>query len=353
MANEKSYVWDGFITGDAELAPYSAQDYAFLFRTMFLRSNTEGIIRVYLSQLQVSNPSGTTIRVASGGAIVFGWFYKNDANEDTVLTVPSAATRIDRVVLRMDSKEQTVRIVVKRGVEGATAPTLSRTSLIYEIPLATVSITTVGTITVQDERKYARMKMEDTAEDNVSQGWNIVDTVTATGTENELSFSGISSLYHKLVILGNVKHSVGGNGGEAAFSRLDMWINYDKGAMYQRVSEYAIDTTAAALTQGVEGAGDLTEVVLRIIASSSAHANSFSPVLIWIPNNRLESINKFVKGLAGTFGASGAQPAALYSTYAGYNAKSRAGSITLINADAPESPFVAGSTLTLFGIKDT
>jgi len=75
------------------------------------------------------------------------------------LTVPtpSSATRIDRVVLRADWTARTVEAALLQGVEGGGAPSLTQTAgVTWEIPLAQLTVTTGGAITVTDQRAYCR-----------------------------------------------------------------------------------------------------------------------------------------------------------------------------------------------------
>jgi hypothetical protein len=69
--------------------------------------------------------------------------------------MPTGATRIDRIVLRASWAAQTVRITRIAGVENDDAPALTQTpGTTYDIPLAQVSITTGGVITITDERVF-------------------------------------------------------------------------------------------------------------------------------------------------------------------------------------------------------
>lgn len=70
----------------------------------------------------------------------------------------SGSTRIDRVVLRLDRSDWTVRAVVREGTPGAGAPALVQDqgdSGVYEIPLAQVSILSGAlSVTVTREELY-------------------------------------------------------------------------------------------------------------------------------------------------------------------------------------------------------
>src|SRR4030065_50733 len=67
-------------------------------------SGKEGVASGYLNELVGSVPAVNTARIGTGGAIVDGQWYQNDAAVD--VNIPSAVgggnTRIDRIVLRIN-----------------------------------------------------------------------------------------------------------------------------------------------------------------------------------------------------------------------------------------------------------
>lgn len=75
----------------------------------------------------------------------------------------SGQPRIDRVVLRLDRSEWTVRAVVKEGTPGSGAPALSQSTGdtgTYEIPLAEVTILSgAGTVTVTRRELYVGTRL--------------------------------------------------------------------------------------------------------------------------------------------------------------------------------------------------
>jgi hypothetical protein len=149
---EISFFWAGTVTGDK--GPYSDDQYSDIQRKLFTSDRAmQGILR-FANQLAVTG--GTSpIAVNTGAAIVDGKFYENDASLNVVIPTPVGATRIDRIVLRKDFAGQTVRITRIAGSEGGGAPALVQTDgTTWDIPLAQVSITTGGVITVTDERVF-------------------------------------------------------------------------------------------------------------------------------------------------------------------------------------------------------
>ena len=101
--------------------------------------------------------TATPVSVATGDAIVNGKHYTNTAAKNIAVGTPAAATRIDRVVLRIDYtvSPYTCTAELLAGAEGGAAPALTQTDgTTWEVSLAQVSITTGGVITVTDERVY-------------------------------------------------------------------------------------------------------------------------------------------------------------------------------------------------------
>ena len=84
--------------------------------------------------------------------------YFNTASVSVTIPTPASSTRVDYIVLRANWTAQTVRITRVAGTEGAGAPSLTQSAgTTWDIPLATVSITTGGVITVTDARVYLSM----------------------------------------------------------------------------------------------------------------------------------------------------------------------------------------------------
>jgi hypothetical protein len=152
---EKSYPWGGTTVGDAIYAKYSDDVWGTIWRKLFTTDrNTEGVISEILNTLQVTGVA-SPVSVNTGCALVDGKFYRNDAAVNVAIANPMAATRIDSIVLRKDWAAKTVRIVLISGAEGGVAPALVHTDgVTWDTPLAEVSITTLGVITVADTRSY-------------------------------------------------------------------------------------------------------------------------------------------------------------------------------------------------------
>lgn len=156
--NERSRFWDGTSVGHATEAPYDAPtEFAQVLSSVagadFL-SNRGGVFEGALNDLEVTG-TATPVSVNTGRAIVYGNWYENDAAVTVAIPTPAASTRIDRIVLRKSWADKTVAITRIAGVEGGAAPALVQVAgTTWDIPLANVSITTGGVITVTDTREY-------------------------------------------------------------------------------------------------------------------------------------------------------------------------------------------------------
>ncbi len=159
--SEISRMWPGSSVGDAATeAPYDADEFNEIFEFLLLYDREEeGVIPTnhasYDDHLEVTNPSGLTIRVNPGVAFVDGVFYKNTANIEE--DIPSDTTWT-LVKLKKDWSAQTVRVVIVEnfGSEANALASLTQTEgTVWEIALATVQGDGAGGVnTINDQRKY-------------------------------------------------------------------------------------------------------------------------------------------------------------------------------------------------------
>jgi hypothetical protein len=139
------------------LIGYTEDDFANWLKYSFTtdRQSTEGVIPGIGTALAVTGTS-SPVAVAAGSAYVAGFFYNNSASLNVAIPTPSAGTTAHRVVLRADITGNTVRTVLLSATDGSTSiPGVTQTAgAIWEISLATLTITTGGTISVTDARDY-------------------------------------------------------------------------------------------------------------------------------------------------------------------------------------------------------
>jgi hypothetical protein len=155
---ERSIFWATTGTGDGGAGGYAANDLFEMFRSFFTSPagvNYGGVAPDYLNKLAVTG-SSSPAQVATGAALVYGIPYFNNGTVSITIATPTTGTRIDRLVLRASWALQTVRVTRIAGTEGAgTPPALTQSAgTTWDVPLAQVSITTGGVITIIDERQY-------------------------------------------------------------------------------------------------------------------------------------------------------------------------------------------------------
>jgi hypothetical protein len=187
-----SWPWQGQAPGDgADAGPYTAAQWwqrivAFLqvggmvypsagspIKTETARDNL-GVAPNIGNEMEVTNPANQDVQIDTGAAIVEGEAYYNTAAVTLTLPLPSGDTRVDYIVIRKnytaveydpanDAGDEevpayTARITRIVGTEGAGTPALTQSTdrtTYWDIPLATVSITTGGAVTVTDMREWA------------------------------------------------------------------------------------------------------------------------------------------------------------------------------------------------------
>jgi hypothetical protein len=157
---ERSRPWDGTTTGDAAAeAPYDAgtEFAAIMLAAVFTLkkyANKGGVVFETGTEYAATSPSANTLRIALGTGWAYGTWHQSDANVDFTIPTPGASTRVDRIVLRKSWSAQTVRLTKIPGVEGAGAPAITQTAgTTWDVPIAQVSITTGGVMTITDQRE--------------------------------------------------------------------------------------------------------------------------------------------------------------------------------------------------------
>ena len=193
---ESSRFWTTNGTGDGTGSGYTTANWAeFVRQTMTTSPASEGVLYGILNSLAVSGTS-SPVSIASGSAIGYGYFYTNDSAATQAIATPTTATRIDRIVLRASWAAQTVRITRIAGTEGSgSAPAMTQTAgTTWDIPLATVSITTGGVITVTDARTFCKSPLVyGWFSQALSVAGNIAATKSASGTNVDLKAENTSN----------------------------------------------------------------------------------------------------------------------------------------------------------------
>ena len=158
---EKSYWWNTGGAGDGA-STYTQADLTEVSKILGAALNFEGVVPVFLNQLAPTANGINTVKVDTGGALVDGRQYENNAavNVNIPSSVGGGNTRIDRIVLRANWSALTVRVTRIAGTDAAspTVPAITQVSgTTYDIKLCQVLVNTSGAVTVTDERVWAQL----------------------------------------------------------------------------------------------------------------------------------------------------------------------------------------------------
>lgn len=148
-----SFPFTANVAGDD--GPYSAAFFADIVASLFYQNPTSrNDASVIFGSGDGSNdalavtettPASNSIEVQIGKALVQGYFYYNDAPLEIEVTPNvdgSGFDRIDTVVLEIDFVNQTVRADIVTGTPAAVPvpPTLTKTSSLYQVPMADIDV---------------------------------------------------------------------------------------------------------------------------------------------------------------------------------------------------------------------
>jgi hypothetical protein len=189
---ERSRLWTTNGTGDGVGTGYTVADWQEMFLKLLHGGNEAngGVLLGVANQLAVSG-AASPLTVATGAAMVHGFFYANDTPLNLTVTTPVVGTTGGRIVLRVNWAAQTVRAVAVRNTDGVNSPpALTQTvNTTWEVSLATFTITTGGVITVTDTRVYSRFSTQ------------IVDTMIRDGAITTNKYADASITAAKLAVL--------------------------------------------------------------------------------------------------------------------------------------------------------
>jgi hypothetical protein len=279
---ERSYYWDGLVTGDAVLAPYATTVWNDLvWETLFQRDSTEqSVLEDYLNELVVSGVSGG-VKVATGAALVNGTLYENTVALSLAIETPSSDPRIDRIVLRKTWVDQKIRLAVLQGTEAAspTAPTLTQSEGdTWEVSLAQVRITIGGVITVTDERLFSRSPLAGVV--TIAE----IETISGDGVSNLLTFDNIPQIYKHLRLEGQFRIA-----GVAAEQVVSVRFNNDTDNNYHTQGFGGADSSTSAA-----GAANQNDIDVFFAPATDADANHAVMWEAWIDNYRDTTFHKTI-----------------------------------------------------------
>lgn len=164
--------FDGLLVGDASVAPYSATEWARIWRMRHGVGTPFPNYGVFKGSGDGTHPAlevrattiiSSNVEVQIGAALVDGRFYENTAAKTLAVAANASGNpRIDTVILRLDYTAQTVRLIVKQGTPAGSPvrPTLTQNATNWEIPLADIAVAngfaTLAQSTITQRQRYAQ-----------------------------------------------------------------------------------------------------------------------------------------------------------------------------------------------------
>jgi hypothetical protein len=219
MTQEESFYWPGKTLGDATLAPYSASEWTNIWRKMHQADRTtQSVIAGHLNEMLVTNPAGSTIRVASGAALVDGTFYENTANVDFTVSTPASDYYYYRVIIRKNPTLQTTRLALI-GPNASTYPSVSQVdSGLWEVSIARIKVDSAAVITIYEGRRFCGSPLG---------GKNKLMEIVLTAASSIVELGEIPQVYHHLQLVGSGYPTVAGTHIISAVINGDVGANYD------------------------------------------------------------------------------------------------------------------------------
>lgn len=159
----------GFFNSVGGDRKYKSEDFANYFKTFIgtgINPNTDS--------LRVVRVSNTQVKILQGSACVDGYLYLNSGG--VIKNIENNATRIDRVVLRLDIVNRLLNILIIQGLANE-PPKLTVNNSIHELSLAKIIINGTNLI-IEDERGQGSLcpYMEFIGKDDLQSMWNKFNT---------------------------------------------------------------------------------------------------------------------------------------------------------------------------------
>lgn len=139
----------GFFNGDQE---YGQEEFSRYFDNIYksgisVDDNNNLSFRVYTDE-------NNKIKIDAGFSIIRGFYLYNDNTKTLNIERNQNFDRIDRIVIRLNLSDKTMKIVDKQGeaTSNPKPPNLQRDNLIWELSLAQIYIPKQGEFKITDER---------------------------------------------------------------------------------------------------------------------------------------------------------------------------------------------------------
>ena len=256
--SEISYYWDSLLGDAAAVAPYTADLWNSIWRTVLTSTSVnEGVIRNYMNDLNVFGFSGGSVFVDTGAAIVHGCPYKNILRKTLNLATPVSNPRVDSILLAKDWATRTIRIGVHQGAEAGSpvAPTLIQTDgLLWEMLLADVQIETNKSVAITNQQEYAVFPFADGIE--FGQPMQLIESRSDLAGLSTFDFDSITQIYKHLRISGLVRSTDAGTGIDilqAFFNDDAVAANYSRQIMSKTLGSATV--TSASNNAGIAAVG--------------------------------------------------------------------------------------------------
>ena len=271
--------WDG--TGSGDGGPYSADQWSEIYR-QFIGigagaggAGNSGILWGSGNNpdpgltVQPNSPTGQSVILTPGAALVHGTPYFNDAN--LVLAVAangSGNSRVDTVVLRKDWTAKTVRAVVKQGTPAASPvpPGMTQSAgTTWEIPLGDLTLAN-GYLTITNSLIANRLNYKNVAP---------IDVI-----DNVQNASGVTVNAGDVAVWGTISRQVttsGNLGAAVAGVWMDRVVNGGYGRILRRgIYPVRMSAAVAALNSPVV---HLANFVASVPATGASQYNAFAVTL--------------------------------------------------------------------------
>lgn len=145
---ERSYLWDGEVTGDATLAPYTSTAMRHIMDTI-LMSNRSAMGPVANSSFgfrpRVTNPSVGVVVVGPLAAMIEGAAYYSDADQQFSVQSPASGVHYYRFVIRFNATAQDASLTLL-GPSVGDYPAITQSLPIWDQNVAKFTINTSGNI---------------------------------------------------------------------------------------------------------------------------------------------------------------------------------------------------------------
>ena len=224
---------------------------------------TTGVIKSNTG-LKVTPAGGLSVSVDVGKAVINGKPYRNDAAKVfTIDTAPTgSASRIDFIVLRFDRNASVRRtyLAYKKG-EGAAAPALIRTDLIYELALARITVAPFATEITAAAVADLRGDSETVVTTTTGQSRGYCPYMTAAKGYDDY-YDAIVLEYSDVVTMATGGATVTFNIPQYGWTGVDLVTVYTNGIKEREKGAYTISGNVITFT-AAKAAGTVVEVVVN------------------------------------------------------------------------------------------